>query len=273
VVTGARVRAVSQTTRLDYRASSTEAGVYVITALPIGTYDLEVSGDGFQTVRRPNIVLNAGTRARVDIQMSLGQVSEVVEVTGQVPLLESETSNLGQVIENRTITQMPLNGRNYQDLAVLSVGVLPSRTQNFVEDAFSANGAGFDQNVFTLDGADNNNYFSGIVVASNQSVKPSIDAIQEFKLETHNYGAEFGRGGGAVVQVTTKSGTNQFHGTLFEFLRNDSSMQTISSTPAVPNLLTARINTAERSAAHYGATVCFSSGASRELTFAKSSHG
>jgi hypothetical protein len=79
--------------------------------------------------------------------------------------------------------------------------VLPSRAQNFVEDAFSANGASHDQNVFTLDGADNNNYFSGIVVASNQAVKPSIDAIQEFKLETHNYGAEFGRGGGAVVQV------------------------------------------------------------------------
>jgi hypothetical protein len=221
VVAGARVRAVSQTTRLDYRASSTDAGVYVITALPVGVYDLEVSGAGFQTVRRPDIALNAGTRARVDIQMVLGQVSEVVEVSGRVPLLESETSNLGQVIENRTITQMPLNGRNYQDLAILSVGVLPSRAQNFVEDAFSANGAGFDQNVFTLDGADNNNYFSGIVVASNQSVKPSIDAIQEFRLETHNYGAEFGRGGGAVVQVTTRSGTNQFHGTLFEFLRND----------------------------------------------------
>jgi Carboxypeptidase regulatory-like domain/TonB dependent receptor len=221
VIPGARIRAVSQTTRLDYRASSSEAGVYVLTALPVGTYDLEASGDGFQRVRRPNIVLNAGTRARVDIQMALGHVSEVVEVTGQVPLIESETSNLGQAIENRTITQMPLNGRNYQDLAILSAGVLPSRTQNFVEDAFSANGAGHDQNVFVLDGADNNNYFSGIVVASNQSVKPSIDAIQEFRLETHNYGAEFGRGGGAVVQVTTKSGGNQFHGTLFEFLRND----------------------------------------------------
>ncbi|MFN0106013.1 MAG: carboxypeptidase regulatory-like domain-containing protein [Bryobacteraceae bacterium] len=220
-VAGARVRAISQTTKLDYRTASADSGVYVLTALPIGAYDFEVAGDGFQTVRRRGVTLNAGTRAKVDVQMVLGQVAEVIEVTGQIPLLESETSNLGQVIENRTITQMPLNGRNYQDLAVLSVGVLPSRTQNFVEDAFSANGASHDQNVFTLDGADNNNYFSGIVVASNQAVKPSIDAIQEFKLETHNYGAEFGRGGGAVVQVTTKSGTNQFHGTLFEFLRND----------------------------------------------------
>jgi len=220
-VLGARIRATNQATGLDHRASSGESGVYVLTALPIGTYDLEVGGDGFQTTRRRSITLNAGTRAKVDVQLVLGQVSEVVEVSGQIPLLESETSNLGQVIENRTITQMPLNGRNYQDLAILSVGVLPSRNQNFVEDAFSANGASFDQNVFTLDGADNNNYFSGIVVASNQSVKPSIDAIQEFRLETHNYGAEFGRGGGAVVQVTTKSGTNQIHGSLFEFLRND----------------------------------------------------
>ncbi len=220
-VAGARIRAISRTTGLDYRATSAESGVYVLTALPIGSYDFEASGDGFQTVRRREVTLNAGTRAKIDVQMVLGQVAEVIEVTGQIPLLEAETSNLGQVIENRTITQMPLNGRNYQDLAVLSVGVLPSRTQNFVEDAFSANGASHDQNVFTLDGADNNNYFSGIVVASNQAVKPSIDAIQEFKLETHNYGAEFGRGGGAVVQVTTKSGTNEVHGTLFEFLRND----------------------------------------------------
>jgi hypothetical protein len=220
-VVNAAIRATNQANGLAYRTVSGDTGVYVLTALPVGTYDLETTGSGFQTVRRHGIVLNAGTRAKVDVQLPLGQVSEVVEVSGQIPLLESETSNLGQVIENRTITQMPLNGRNYQRLAILSVGVMPSRVQNFVEDAFSANGAAHDQNVFTLDGADNNNYFSGIVVASNQSVKPSIDAIQEFKLDTHNYGAEFGRGGGAVVQVTTKSGTNQFHGTLFEFLRND----------------------------------------------------
>ena len=167
------------------------------------------------------MVLSAGTRARVDVQLEVGAVTETVEVTAEVPLLESETSSLGQAIENKTITQMPLNGRNYQELAMLTAGVLPSRRQNFVEDAFSVNGAGFDQNIFTLDGADNNNYFSGVVVASNQAVKPSIDAIQEFKMETHNYGAEFGRGGGAVVQVTTRSGTNEFHGTVFEFLRNE----------------------------------------------------
>ena len=220
-VAGASVQAVNQVNGLEYGTQSSATGNYVITALPIGTYDLTATSEGFQTLFRANLTISAGTRARVDIELQVGSVTETVEVTAELPLLESETSSLGQAIENTTITQMPLNGRNYQELAVLTAGVLPSRRQNFVEDAFSVNGAGFDQNVFTLDGADNNNYFSGVVVASNQAVKPSIDAIQEFKMETHNYGAEFGRGGGAIVQVTTKSGTNDYHGTAFEFLRND----------------------------------------------------
>jgi hypothetical protein len=221
VIAGARIRATNQATGVEHTTLTNEEGVYVLTALPIGIYDVEITDQGFQTVRRPNVTLNAGTRARVDVQMTVGQVTEVVEVKTAVPRLESETSSLSQVVENKLITQMPLNGRNYQDLAVLSAGVLPNRSQNFVTDGFSVNGAAHDQNVFQLDGADNNNYFSGIVVASNEAVKPNIDAIQEFKLETHNYSAEFGRGGGAVVQVTTRSGANQYHGTAFEFLRND----------------------------------------------------
>ncbi len=220
-VAGASIQTVNQVNGLEYGTQSNATGNYVITAMPIGTYDLTATSDGFQTLFRANLTLNAGSRARVDVELQVGSITETVEVTADLPLLESETSSLGQAIENTTITQMPLNGRNYQDLAVLTAGVLPSRRQNFVEDAFSVNGAGFDQNVFTLDGADNNNYFSGVVVASNQAVKPSIDAIQEFKMETHNYGAEFGRGGGAIIQVTTRSGTNDYHGTAFEFLRND----------------------------------------------------
>ena len=193
-VAGASIQTVNQVNGLEYGTQSNATGNYVIAAMPIGTYDLTATSDGFQTLFRANITLNAGSRARVDVELQVGSITETVEVTADLPLLESETSSLGQAIENTTITQMPLNGRNYQDLAVLTAGVLPSRRQNFVEDAFSVNGAGFDQNVFTLDGADNNNYFSGVVVASNQAVKPSIDAIQEFKMETHNYGAEFGRG-------------------------------------------------------------------------------
>ncbi|MSV28610.1 MAG: TonB-dependent receptor [Bryobacterales bacterium] len=220
-VPNALIEAASQTTGASYKAQSNETGVYVLTALPIGSYSVSITRQGFQTVRRPNVGVSAGTRARLDVSLRVGAVNEVIEVTADVPLLEAETSSLGQVVENKTITQMPLNGRNYQKLATLAPGVLPSRARNFVDDSFAVNGANMWQNQFVLDGADNTNYFTGVVVASNQVVKPSIDAIQEFKMETHNFTAEFGRGGGAVIQVTTKSGTNQMHGTLFEFLRNE----------------------------------------------------
>ncbi len=220
-IPGASVEAANAATGLSSKGASNDAGVYVLTALPIGTYTLSISHEGFQSYKRPNLALSAGTRARIDVSLKVGAVNEVVEVSSEAPLLEAETSSLGQVVENKTITQMPLNGRNYQKLATLAPGVLPSRSRNFVDDAFSVNGANMWQNQFVLDGADNTNYFTGVVVASNQVVKPSIDAIQEFKMETHNFSAEFGRGGGAVIQVTTKSGTNQFHGSLFEFLRND----------------------------------------------------
>lgn len=159
-------------------------------------------------------------RAHIDFQMQLGSMSEVVEVSGRAPLLQSEISLLSQGIENASIINMPRNGRNYQQLALLAPGVLPIRTTNFVTDAFSVNGANMLQNQFVMDGADNTNNLHAVVIASNQVVKPSIDAIQEFKMETHNLSAQFGRGGGGVIQVTTRSGTNNFHGTRFEFFRN-----------------------------------------------------
>lgn len=220
-IANATVTATSQATGIGQKAQSNESGVYVLPALPVGRYDVSVAHEGFQTVRFPNLDLSAGTRAKLDAALKVGMVSEVLDVSSELPLLEAETSSLGQVVENKTITQMPLNGRNYQRLAVLAPGVLPSRSRNFVDDSFSVNGANMWQNQFVLDGADNTNYFTGVVTASNQVAKPSIDAIQEFRMETHNFSAEFGRGGGAVIQVTTKSGTNKFHGTLFEFLRND----------------------------------------------------
>ena len=148
-VVNATIEATNQATGLDYTTQSNEAGNYVLTAMTIGTYDLAATSEGFQTLLRPNVPLSAGSRVRIDLRLQVGAVTETVEVTAEVPLLESETSSLGQAIENKTITQMPLNGRNYQELAMLTAGVLPSRFQNFVEDAFSVNGAGFDQNVFT----------------------------------------------------------------------------------------------------------------------------
>jgi hypothetical protein len=221
VVPNAAVEAANNATGLKSRAETNETGAYTISALPIGVYTVTITLQGFQRLERQAVTLHAGTRARLDFELKVGSVTDVVNVTSQAPLLQSETANLNQVVENTTITQMPLNGRNYQQLAMLSPGVLPSRTRNFVTDSFSVNGANMWQNQFVMDGMDNNNYHFGVVIASNQVVKPSIDAIQEFSVETHNFSAEFGRGGGGVIQVTTKSGTNSFHGTAFEFLRND----------------------------------------------------
>jgi hypothetical protein len=217
----AAIEATNTGTGLKYRGASNESGTYTVTALPIGAYEMSITAKGFQTVQRPGIRLSAGDRARIDVQLQLGTLSQSVMVLGEAPLLQSESANLNQIIENTTITQMPLNGRNYQQLAMLAPGVIPARNRNFVTDAFSVNGASWLQNQFIMDGMDNSNYHYGIVIASNQAIKPSIDAIQEFKVETHNASAEFGRGGGGIVQVTTRSGTNEFHGTAFEFLRND----------------------------------------------------
>ena len=220
-LTAVTIEVTNRANGLKYRTTTNDTGAYSVPALPVGNYDLSVQSKGFQTFRRVDVNLHAGDRARIDIQMQLGSVTEVVEVSGSAPLLQSETSSLGQVIENSSIVNMPLNGRNYQQLAMLAPGVLPIRTTNFVSDAFSVNGATMFQNQFVMDGADNTNYISGVVIASNQVIKPSVDSIQEFKIETHNLSAEFGRGGGAVVQVTTRSGANAYHGVLFEFLRND----------------------------------------------------
>ena len=220
-LTAVTIEVTNRANGLKYHTTTNDTGAYSVPALPVGNYDLSVQSKGFQTFRRVDVNLHAGDRARIDIQMQLGSVTEVVEVSGSAPLLQSETSSLGQVIENSSIVNMPLNGRNYQQLAMLAPGVLPIRTTNFVSDAFSVNGATMFQNQFVMDGADNTNYISGVVIASNQVIKPSVDSIQEFKIETHNLSAEFGRGGGAVVQVTTRSGANAYHGVLFEFLRND----------------------------------------------------
>jgi len=221
VVPGAALEVSNAATGFKSTAQTNDTGAYTVAALPVGVYTVTVSLTGFQSVERRNLALHAGQRARLDFEMKVGTLADVVNVVSQTPLLQSETSNLNQVVENTTITQMPLNGRNYQQLAMLAPGVLPSRSRNFVTDAFSVNGANMLQNQFVMDGMDNNNYHFGVVIASNQVMKPSIDAIQEFSIETHNFSAEFGRGGGGVIQVTTKSGTNDFHGTAFEFLRNE----------------------------------------------------
>src|SRR5262249_49120972 len=150
--------------------------------------------------------------------------SETVEVTSSAPLLETQTSSVGQVINQKSVDSLPLNGRNFTFLAQLSAGVnLPqSDTRgNAASGAFSANGLRAAQNNYLLDGIDNNSDTVDFLNGTNFVVLPPVDAIQEFKVQTTNFSAEFGRSGAAVLNATIKSGTNGFHGSVWEFFRND----------------------------------------------------
>src|SRR5207253_3240581 len=156
-----------------------------------------------------------------DVQMGLGAISETVSVTAESPVLQSETSSLSKVVEERQVRELPLNGRNFQQLAWLSAGVSPDTRGRDRDSGFNSHGQAFTQNSFIIDGIDNNNNVMGMQDRKMQVVAPSLDAVAEFKVQTSNYSAEFGRNSGAVMIVSIKSGTNGFHGTAYEYLRND----------------------------------------------------
>lgn len=221
VVPGAQVTVTNQKTGLARDSVTNGEGYFTIPLLPPGDYRLSVKKDGFKPVVRPEVVLNVEQVARLDFTLETGAVSDTVTITSDAPIMNTETSSVGQVVDNKTVVTLPLNGRNYSQLAVLAPGATPnpgSRT----EDGFSLNGNRLFQNSFQVDGADNNNYIFGVDTNTTQALRPSVDAIQEFKVETANYSAEYGRAAGGVISVAIKSGTNQIHGSAFEFLRNDS---------------------------------------------------
>src|ERR1019366_1345613 len=162
-------------------------------------------------------------RLAVDVTLQVGTINETMTVSTTAAQLETETSDLGQVVGGRTATTLPLNGRNYAQLALLGAGVVPSEPGSRTETSFgfSSNGARALQNNFLLDGVDNNANLGDVLNGSAYVIQPSVDAIAEFKVQTNAYSAEFGRGNGAIMNAVIKSGTNQFHGDVFEFLRNE----------------------------------------------------
>jgi hypothetical protein len=189
-----------------------------------GTYSLTAELPGFKKFLREGIVLQVTQVIRLDIEMELGAISESVEVSESVPMVETETSSRGSVIDEKKIVELPLNGRDYNQLALLSPGVLPGTPRlasvNF-KGAINANGNRVFNNVFLLDGVDNISYASSFRGENVQVIQPSVEALQEFKIQTNAYSAEFGRSSGAVVNAAIKSGTNHIRGSVYEFLRND----------------------------------------------------
>ncbi|MBI4470976.1 MAG: TonB-dependent receptor [Acidobacteria bacterium] len=224
-IRGATVTVTNAGTSVSKRAVSNQEGIYTIPFLQPGQYRITVQMAGFKPLRHEGLTLSVDQMARLDLELELGEVVEEVTVESYDALLERETSSVGQVIENKTIVTLPLNGRNYSQLALLMPGVAPDQVASVsvfgVADGLNVNGNRVLQNTFLIDGMDNNNHLLAIRTGSTQALRPSIDAIQEFKVESANYSAEYGRAAGGVISVVIKSGTNSFHGSAFEFLRND----------------------------------------------------
>ena len=220
VVTKARVIVRNEDTNAIRDAETNDDGDYTVALLPPGRYHVSVESAGFRRSIIHGVGVYVDQTVRLDFAMQVGALSEEVNVTDTPPIVQTDTSTLGQVVNNRLVQELPLNERNFLAFALLVPGShLPAEgSQNSTQGgAISVNGAREQSNNFLLDGVDNNDPYINQYVAL-----PSIDAIQEFKVQSSDYSAEFGRASGAQVNVILKSGTNQFHGDLFEFFRNRS---------------------------------------------------
>ncbi len=223
VVSGAKVTVADVERGTQTVTRTNELGEYVASPLKIGRYQITVEKQGFKNATKGPVIVDIQARLEVDVTLEVGSASETMTVTTEGPQLETDTSSLGQVQDTHTIETLPLNGRNYAQLALLSAGVATSEPGSRVETTFgfSSNGSRSLQNNFQLDGIDNNSDLGDVLNGSAYVIQPSVDAIAEFKVQTNAYSAEFGRGNGAVMNAVLKSGTNQFHGDVYEFLRND----------------------------------------------------
>ncbi len=220
---GASVTAKDMDRGTVWPATTNTEGIYNILRIPVGSYSLRVEAKGFQTTLFPPFTLVLNQTARIDVQMKVGAVTETVEVTGATPLLQTQSTEVSTLIDSHSVTALPLAGRNYLQLALLSPGATTNDPNGISEphnlDNSSRpfiNGNREQANQYFLDGQlnseDKNN---------ETSYTPNVDAIQEFNIITQNASAEFGNYEGGVISVSTKGGTNTFHGTVFEFLRND----------------------------------------------------
>jgi Carboxypeptidase regulatory-like domain len=223
VVGNAKISVTDVERAQTFNTTTNNDGEYVASPLRVGRYTVTAEAGGFKKAVSTPVDLDVQQRIAINITLQVGQISESVEVTSAAPLLETETSELGQVVDSHRAANLPLNGRNFAQLALLSTGTAPSEPGARDEKSFgfSANGARSLQNNFLLDGVDNNSNLPDLLNETNFVIQPPIDALQEFKVQTNAYSAEFGRGNGAIINAVIKSGTNTLHGSLWEFLRND----------------------------------------------------
>ena len=221
VVPGAAIVVIETATGVSRRTETNTEGIYTIPYLPPGVYRIEVESAGFKRVTRDNIELRATVSTRVNLALEPGQVNESVEVTGETPLLQTDRAEVTRSFNSKAVTELPLVDRSFQSLAGLMPGVTPPSVDfTRAEDPqgttfFRSNGQGNSANNTQVDGVDNTNPTLGLTIYI-----PSAEVVQEVNITTSNYNAEFGRAGGAAINVVTRGGTNKLHGSLFEFNRN-----------------------------------------------------
>jgi hypothetical protein len=216
VVAGAQVKVTNAATNITQETVTDGDGNYQILLLPIGTYQITVEKSGFRKIVSSDEKLQINQSLRFDAALEVGADNEIVEVASQSALIETANPTLGASVTERPILNLPLNGRNVLQLALLQAGVTETNPGNGGAGNFSISGGRNDSVTFLLDGGNNNNLLNNGVV-----LNPNPDAIAEFRILTSNYTAEYGRNGGGIISVVTKSGTNQLHGSVYDFLRND----------------------------------------------------
>ncbi|MDQ6759533.1 MAG: carboxypeptidase-like regulatory domain-containing protein, partial [Acidobacteriota bacterium] len=220
-VPNAKVTATSTSTGLTRTTQTNQSGLYSFTGLPVSSYDLTVDSPGFKNTRRTGINLSVGAVATVDVAVELGTAQETVSVTAEVPVIETTRSQTSTTVTSQQVRDLPINGRNFLDFTLLTPGVVRDPTRG---GDLSFGGQRGTSNSLVVDGSDSNNVFFGQSTGrSGGGRNPysfSQDAVQEFQVNTNTYNAEIGRAGGGVINVITKSGTNDFHGTAFEFFRD-----------------------------------------------------
>ncbi|MGB9435912.1 MAG: carboxypeptidase-like regulatory domain-containing protein, partial [Candidatus Acidiferrum sp.] len=222
-VSEVRVAAINADTGLRRTTVSNSQGAYVLVELPVGHYRVEAEAQGFKKYVQEGISLDVNQQATVAVHLTVGTATQEIEVTSDAPIIESTSTNLGQTVREREILDLPLNGREFTQLGLLQTGVVPL-TPGLLEaggparagQAYAVNGQRPESNNFLIDGADNFDTVDGGLV-----LEPPIDAIAEFRILTHTANAEFGHSTGSTTNIITRSGTNEYHGTSWEFLRNN----------------------------------------------------
>ena len=235
VIADAKIAAINAGTSFRYESTTNSSGEYYMPNLPPGPYRLEVEKTGFKKLIKPRVILHVQDALAIDFEMAVGDITESITAQAGAPLLNTESANVSTVVDRTFVQDLPLNGRSFQTLIMLTPGVVVAATAFDDQGQFSVNGQRADANYFTVDGVSANfgvtGYFplvqaaggalAALSVSGGTNSLVSVDALQEFRIQTSSFAPEFGRTPGGQVSIVTRSGTNAFHGALFEYFRND----------------------------------------------------